>query len=124
MNLKLRTLMLSAVVLLASGSPALAASDPIPGIDIIVKKKPGPGIVATVVSDERGLFSVAVGEPGRFTVSSACPAKRPRCPAHRISVRVSGKLLQVGPSGSYAFAIAKGESAVITGLVQAATPQK
>ena len=123
MKFKFGSLMLSSFVLLASATTAIASGKPIPGVDIIVRKKPG-GIIATVVSDERGRFSVVVLEPGRYTVSTSCPAKRPRtCPPHRVSINVSDKPLRAGLGGSHDFAIAKGVSAVITGVVETVPPK-
>ena len=120
MKFKFGSLMLSSFVFLASATAAIAAENPIPGIDIIVKKKPG-GIIATVVSDERGRFSVVVPEPGRYTVSTSCPAKRPpsSCPQHRLSLNASGKPLRAGPGGSYDFTVSKVETGVLTGVVEA-----
>jgi hypothetical protein len=53
------------------GSAALAINDPIPGIDIVVRKNPG-GIAVITPIDESGKFSLRLTERGNYTVSTAC----------------------------------------------------
>jgi hypothetical protein len=44
----------------------------IPGVDIIVRKKPGGIVVGNAITDKQGRFSVMVREPGQYTLSTAC----------------------------------------------------
>lgn len=67
-----------------SGTSALAANDPIPGIDIIVQKKPG-GIAITSPTGPDGTYKFRGLTPGQYDLS------------------VQGKLVQtitVGPDAS------------------------
>lgn len=77
-----------AVGLACWGSAALGTSNPIPGIDIIVRKKPGGSIVVTPTSDHSGKFSVKLGS-GDYTVSTAC--KSGGCTPSQLSLNVAGK---------------------------------
>lgn len=74
------------------GSAALATIDPIPGIDIIVRKNPGAIIITvTPVNDAPGRFSVQLKEPGNYTISTAC-----RLPAGCLPHTLSGALTPGG----------------------------
>lgn len=109
---------LACLALTVSATAALASGKPIPGIDIIVKKKPRPGIMATAVSDARGRFSVRVSEAGRYTIATACPAKPRPCPPHRMSVTIGGVALRAAAAGGYDFTVEPGRPAVLAGLVE------
>lgn len=62
--------------------PGMAINDPIPGVDIIVKKNPR-GIKVTLPSDASGKFSLRLQEAGNYTVSTVC--RQPSCASHTIT---------------------------------------
>ena len=66
---------LAALALSFSMTAAIAAIDPIPGVDIIVKKNPGGLAVVVATTDAKGKFSARVAEPGNYTLSTACHPK-------------------------------------------------
>lgn len=71
------------LALLLTGPAALAIGEPIPGIDIVVKKNPG-GIPVVVPIDDSGKFSLRLKEPGNHTISTAC--RQPSgCLPHKLS---------------------------------------
>jgi hypothetical protein len=79
--------LLTAVVAmpLLMSTAAMAASDPIPGVDIIVHKNPGGTVVVIGhVSKKSGRFSVQVKEPGQYTISTAC--KQSACSPYKVSI--------------------------------------
>ena len=104
------------------GSPAIAGSDPIPGIDIIVMKKPGGIAMVETVTDPRGRFTLRIKAAGRYTLSSACPAGMRPCPAQLLSVYLPDRRpaspvrLIAAADGSYDVIVANGETA-LTGVV-------
>ena len=49
-------------------SGAWASNDPIPGIDVIVRKEPDHRIVVQTTTDARGGFDVKELAPGRYTI--------------------------------------------------------
>ena len=59
-------------VLLLAGMPALATNDPIPGVDIIVRRNPG-GVAIHATSDKSGNFTFDNLAPGKYTLSVAAP---------------------------------------------------
>ena len=66
---------LAALALSFSMTAAMAASDPIPGVDIIVRKNPGGLAVVVATTDAKGKFSARVAEPGNYALSTACHPK-------------------------------------------------
>ena len=66
---------LAALALSFSMTAAMAASDPIPGVDIIVRKNPGGLAVVVATTDAKGKFSARIAEPGNYTLSTACHPK-------------------------------------------------
>lgn len=101
---------------------AFAGSEPIPGIDIIVRKNCDPpcppGLAAN--TDARGAFTVRFAEPGRYNVSSDCRSRRaPRpCPARTLTVRATGAEPRRAADGSYDFTVPRGRVVVLTGMVR------
>lgn len=91
-------------------------AEPIPGIDIIVRKKPGGVRVAATVSDASGRFSVRVAEPGQYTVSTACRSGN-ACQPHTVSLTASGVLLKPSADGTYEFSVGARGPAVLTGQI-------
>ena len=72
---------LAALALSFSVTAAMATNDPIPGVDIIVKKNPGGLAVVVATTDAKGKFSARVAAPGNYTLSTACHPKAV-CPAY------------------------------------------
>ena len=66
---------LAALALSSSVTAAMAIINPIPGVDIIVKKNPGGLAVVVATTDAKGKFSARVAEPGNYTLSTACHPK-------------------------------------------------
>ncbi len=91
MTKRILAILLSAALLAcAPMAEALAASDPIPGIDIIVKKNPGGTAVTQTTTDAKGEFTLKDLEPGTYTVelvgkslvaATAVPKARTGAPA-------------------------------------------
>ncbi|MBI2260780.1 MAG: carboxypeptidase regulatory-like domain-containing protein [Caulobacterales bacterium] len=76
-------LALASILLIAPASADIG--EPIPGIDIVVRKNPGGLAVVAATSGRDGRFSARVQlEPGEYQVSTACRA-RTACPAHELS---------------------------------------
>jgi len=86
---------------------AMAASNPIPGVDIIVRKKP-PKIAIVVPVDTSGKFSLRLKEPGTYAISTAC--RTDGCPAGALSLNVAGKAQKADADGnaSYEFDVGQG----------------
>lgn len=86
---------------------AMAASNPIPGVDIIVRKKP-PKTAIVVPVDTSGKFSLRLKEPGTYTISTAC--RTDGCPAGALSLNVAGKAQKPDADGnaSYEFDVGQG----------------
>lgn len=96
-----------AVGLACWGSAALATNNPIPGVDIIVKKNPGDSIVVTPTSDHSGKFSVKLKEPGNYTISTAC--KSGGCTPSQLPLNVAGKSYpNADGTTTYEFTVGKG----------------
>jgi len=100
---KSRALTLAAVLALALPGAAAKAqntSNPIPGVDIVVKKNPGD-ISVTLPIDASGRFSLRLTAPGQYTISTACrlPAG---CAPHTLSFDASAT---PGADGTRAIAI-------------------
>lgn len=108
----------AAVSVAMLASPAMAINDPIPGVDIIVKKNPGGIALVEDVTDMRGGFTVRLKAAGRYTLSTACPAGMLPCPPRRLSVFLpdggpaSGARLIAAADGSYDVIVAKGGTAL------------
>jgi len=68
-----------ALVLAATG--AMASETPIPGVDIIVRKKPGGSAIVVATTDASGKFTARLAEPGNYSLSTACRLKSP-CAAY------------------------------------------
>jgi hypothetical protein len=84
---------------LACSIPAArAANEPIPGVDIIVKKNPG-GIVATAHADKVGRFTLRLTEPGDYTVTTSGHRKS-TCAARSPSIRAPGHPLKPDATGT------------------------
>lgn len=61
--------LLVGLALLLPGMAALATSNPIPGVDIIVKKNPGPSMAVTVPTDADGAYQFKGLAPGKYDLS-------------------------------------------------------
>ena len=61
-----------ALALIVSATPVLAANDPIPGVDIIVRKNPGNNLVVQTHTDATGKFTASLA-PGRYTLELTGP---------------------------------------------------
>lgn len=108
----------AAVSVAMLATPATATVAPIPGIDIIVRKKPGGIAMVHEVTDMRGGFTVRLKAAGRYTLSTACPAGMLPCPPRRLSVFLpdggpaSGARLIAAADGSYDVIVARGGTAL------------
>jgi hypothetical protein len=110
---KSATLLLAVGLALAlTGPAAMAAGEPIPGVDIIVKKKP-PKTTIVVPVDASGTFSVRLKEPGNYTVSTACRAGG--CPPVALSINVAGQALQPGADGAASYDFSVGQDGLDLG---------
>jgi hypothetical protein len=85
---------------LVAATPSVAANNPIPGVDIIVEKKPPPSaLVIGSVGPDGGFSIQAKLAPGNYVVRTAC-SPRVRCPAHRLtSLSVNGRAVSLAASG-------------------------
>ena len=111
--------MTAGALLLIPATPAGAQNqiEPIPGVDIIVKKKPGGGIVVVATTDREGRFSGRFAEPGDYTISFACRAKAP-CPRFAATLAANGQPLKSSEAMTYDLTVG-GEPVVLTGTVAA-----
>jgi hypothetical protein len=96
---------------------ATAANNPIPGVDIIVQKKPG-GSAIHRTSDASGQVSIRLAEPGHYTITTSCGPRR--CPSHTAMFSVSGAPLKPvpGAANTFEFNVAEGQAVVLTGEVR------
>ncbi|MDP1748719.1 MAG: carboxypeptidase-like regulatory domain-containing protein [Reyranella sp.] len=62
------TTLCAVVLAVVPASGAFAAENPIPGIDIIVQKKPGDVVVARTTTDAKGEFTLKDLAPGKYTI--------------------------------------------------------
>lgn len=114
-----------ALALAFPGPAALASREPIPGIDIIVQKKPG-GIAVVTPVDASGKFSVRL-EPGQYTVSTAC--RQSACANHTISATYQGDAnFTPKPSAdgatTYELTVGNGGPFVLSGQIQSAASSR
>lgn len=104
-------------ILLLSSSNAMATSNPIPGVDIIVKKNPGPNSAIVATSDVNGLFVVRLVEPGQYTVSTDCKRLKV-CPPYKVKITAKGSILKPSRQGSmaYDFIVENRKPVVLSGV--------
>ena len=106
----------AASLLLIPTTPVIAEQEtPIPGVDIIVKKKPGGSIAVVATTDREGRFSGRFAEPGDYTISFACRAKAP-CPRFAATLAANGQPLKSSEAMTYDLTVG-GEPVVLTGTV-------
>lgn len=74
-----RTFAAATIAFMFLSSVALAAINPIPGVDVIVKKNPG-GTAFTVKTDKNGRFTVSGLTPGEYDFIWNIQAKTSRAP--------------------------------------------
>ncbi len=99
---------------------AKAAINPIPGVDIIVRKRSGDGtamiMVGQATSDTSGRFSVMVKEPGQYTLSSAC--RQTACQKARPPFTfTSTPPLKPNGNGTYDFTVGADGPFVVSGVI-------
>jgi hypothetical protein len=87
--------------LMLSATSMQAANDPIPGIDVIVKKNPGGN--AVYVSQNRNGAPTFFTEAGEYTISIVC--RKPPCVKFTAVVNANGKALKANADGTYDFAV-------------------
>ncbi|MDP1914245.1 hypothetical protein [Brevundimonas sp.] len=87
-------------------SPEHRAENDIPGIDIIVRKKPGGVAMPAGTSGRNGRFSVRVRvERGEYEVTTACRPRTP-CPRHRLDeLMVDNRRILPDAEGRFSFPI-------------------
>ncbi len=92
------------LLLLAVPVTAQTSANPIFGIDIIVKKKPGGSTHVVGQTGRDGRFSGSVRvEDGLYEVRATCPQRR-TCPEFRLSsVSVDGRRIEPDARGGFAF---------------------
>jgi hypothetical protein len=97
-----------ALGLLLLAGPVLAQSqnNPIPGIDVVVRKQPGGGALVVGQSGRDGWFRGPVRvEAGEYQVTAACPPRR-MCRAFRLAeVRIDGRQITPNARGEYVFPV-------------------
>lgn len=108
------------LALALSSSAAMAAIEPIPGVDIIVRKRSGDGtamiMVGQATSDTSGRFSVMVKEPGQYTLSSAC--RQTACQKARPPFTfTSTPPLKPNGNGTYDFTVGADGPFVVSGVI-------
>lgn len=104
----IRPLTAAALGLLWLTAPAMAqtSNQPIPGINVVVKKQPTGNALVVGQSGRDGWFSGRIRvEGGEFEVSAACPPRR-QCPAFRLaSVSVDGRVITPNARGQFVFPV-------------------
>lgn len=107
---------LAGLALAGACTAAMAAINPIPGVDIIVKKNPGGHVIVTATSDRSGHFTARVTEPGEYTVTTAC--RQPSaCRAHTLSINGGGLVKSGGGTMPYSFTVTARNPVVLTGQI-------
>jgi len=100
---------------LSIATPMQAAINPIPGVDVIVKKNPH-GIRSVVATTDRsGRFTGRVTEPGQYTVFIVC--KTEPCPHFTVSLSASGKVLKANKDRTYDLTVEDRKPVILTGQV-------
>lgn len=94
------------LLLLAGPVLAQSSNNPIPGIDVVVKKQPTGSALVVGQSGRDGWFRGPVRvEAGEYQVSAACPARR-MCRAFRLAeVRIDGRRITPNARGEYVFPV-------------------
>lgn len=73
----LRRFLTSLALILGFSAAAFAINNPIPGVDIIVKKNPG-GIIMHLTTDENGTLDLSKLPKGRYSFEVADTSKLPK----------------------------------------------
>lgn len=94
------------LLLLTAPATAQTSNNPIPGIDVVVQKKPNGGELVVGQSGRDGWFRGTVRvEAGEYQVTAACPPRR-MCPAFRLAeVRVDGRTITANARGEFVFPV-------------------
>ncbi len=94
------------------------ANNPIPGVDIIVQKKPGGTALVAGATGRDGRFSARVRvEPSEYEVSGACRTRR-TCPPFRLtSVRIDGRTLSPDVQRRFNFTVRPGAPSALIAAV-------
>jgi len=104
------------LALALSSSAAQAAINPIPGVDIIVRSKPGGIVVGNAITDKQGRFSVMVREPGQYTLSTDC--RQTACQKARPPFTfTSTPTLKPNGNGTYDFTVGEDGPFVVSGVI-------
>lgn len=86
--------------------PATAQNEVIPGIDIIVQKKPGGIAMPAGTSGRDGRFSVRVRvERGQYEVTTACRPRTPCLPHRLVELMVDDRRILPDAQGRFSFPI-------------------
>jgi len=116
-----RTAILATTALLLARVPAAyAASEPIPGVDIIVRRKPPRGkAIAPIQTDRQGMAAFAQLEPGSYDIVVQAGPKQ----AIRSTVTVGRQrpLVALSDRGNTVTAITLDAAASVQVLVEDAT---
>ena len=100
---------------LSTTVPMRAAINPIPGVDVIVKKNPH-GIRSVVATTDRsGRFTGRVTEPGQYTVFIVC--KTEPCPRFTVTLSASGRELKANRDMTYDLTVEDHKPVILTGQV-------
>ncbi|MES2002274.1 MAG: carboxypeptidase-like regulatory domain-containing protein [Pseudomonadota bacterium] len=108
--------MTAASLLLIPTTPLAASETPIPGVDIIVKKKPGGVAIVANTTDKSGQFTARFAEPGDYTISFACRAKTP-CPRFAATIAANGQPLKSSEAMTYDLTVDR-DPVTLTGSVE------
>ncbi len=97
-------------------SSSAAMAELIPGVDIIVRKKPGGIVVGNAITDKQGRFSVMIREPGQYTLSIAC--RQTACQKARpLFTFTSTPPLKPNGNGTYDFTVGADGPFVVSGVI-------
>ena len=103
------------VLMLAAAAPMRASDDPIPGVDVVVRKKPSGVPMVVASSNSKGQFSGRVSAGGQYTISLVC--KTEPCPRFTVTLSASGKVLRAKPDGTYDLTVEDRMPVTLTGQV-------
>jgi len=103
-----------AVLLVWAAAPAWAATNPIPGVDVVVRKHPAATMVVAT-TNSKGQFNGRVTEAGRYTISIVC--KTAPCPRFTVTVSANGKVLKANADRTYDLTVEDRKPVTLTGAV-------
>ena len=103
-----------AALLLSIAPPMWAATNPIPGVDVVVRKHPGATMVVAT-TNAKGQFSGRVTEAGQYSISIVC--KTAPCPRFTVTLSANGKVLKANADKTYNLTVEDRKLVMLTGAV-------